>query len=359
MQTALPVHLLDELQTGLVQLDATGAVCAANASARQLLNIRRSQPFPLPLAQWARFDPELRELIERNLRDNDRLGLREWPLQVDPARPAELVVLEITPVEDGLLLEMRAESRHRLIEYETRLEKQSSTQRQLIRSLAHEVKNPLGGMRGAAQLLRAELEDPERREYLDIIIKEADRLRELVDRLLGPAGKLRRARGNIHSVLDHVIDILAPNLPPGTKLLRDYDPSIPDFDFDSQRMVQVFLNLVVNAIDASGQSKDQNTDRNRHGITIRTRSDRQYTLAGKRHRLLARIEVIDHGPGVDADIVDSLFIPLVTSKESGSGMGLSIAQDIVQRHGGLIEYQRHNEQTIFTTRLPMGGDDNE
>ncbi len=210
-------------------------------------------------------------------------------------------------------------------------------------------------MRGAAQLLRAELEDPERREYLDIIIKEADRLRELVDRLLGPAGKLRRARGNIHSVLDHVIDILAPNLPPGTKLLRDYDPSIPDFDFDSQRMVQVFLNLVVNAIDASGQ----NTDRNRHGITIRTRSDRQYTLAGKRHRLLARIEVIDHGPGVDTDIVDSLFVPLVTSKESGSGMGLSIAQDIVQRHGGLIEYQRHNEQTIFTTRLPMGGDDNE
>ena len=238
---------------------------------------------------------------------------------------------------------VRIDRQIRITREEQLLQQQSAT-RALLRGLAHEVKNPLGGLRGAAQLLENELGDEELKEYTQIIIGEADRLQNLVDRMLGPNSLPRISQVNIHEVLEHVRNLVSVEAPQDVELVPDYDPSIPPISGDRDQLVQVILNIVRNAVHAVGH----------HGaIHLRSRVQRQYTIGQTRHKLVASVEVIDDGPGIADDIKEKIFFPMVSGKPEGTGLGLSIAQSLINQHGGLIECDSRPGQTKFTILLPV------
>ena len=214
----------------------------------------------------------------------------------------------------------------------------------MIRQLAHEIKNPLGGIRGAAQLLERQLGEAELREYTDVIISETDRLAGLVDTLLGPGGPPNKQAVNIHELLEYVIRIIQAEDLPHLVIRRDYDPGLPEIKLDRDQMVQAFLNLVRNAATALDG----------HGsITLRSRAVTNFTIGDVRHRVIASIEVEDDGPGIPFDLQDSVFYPLVTSRPEGTGLGLPAAQEMISRHKGLIEFESRPGRTVFYIRIPL------
>ncbi|MEM8547632.1 MAG: nitrogen regulation protein NR(II), partial [Pseudomonadota bacterium] len=218
--------------------------------------------------------------------------------------------------------------------------------RSVVRGLAHEIKNPLGGVRGAAQLLARALPDEHLREYTSIIIEEADRLRDLVDRMLGPKRQLQVAPVNIHEVTEHVRNLIGAEAGDATELLRDYDPSLPSIVGDRPQLIQAVLNIVRNAYQA--------TEGLDHGsITLRTRSHRQFTIGTRRHRLVCRLDIEDNGPGIPEDLQHAIFVPMISSRAEGTGLGLSISQAIINRHQGLLDCTSEPGKTIFTIYLPM------
>ena len=214
----------------------------------------------------------------------------------------------------------------------------------MIRQLAHEIKNPLGGIRGAAQLLERQLGEEELREYTDVVISETDRLAGLVDTLLGPGGPPNKQPVNIHELLEYVVKLIEAEDQRWLNICRDYDAGLPEIDLDRDQMVQAFLNLVRNAAAALEG----------HGtITLRTRAVTNFTIGNTRHRVIASIEIQDDGPGIPFDLQDSIFYPLVTSRPEGTGLGLPAAQELISRHGGLIEFDSRPGRTIFYIRIPL------
>ncbi len=243
------------------------------------------------------------------------------------------VLIEITPI-DRLLRITREDA----------LVAQQVGTRELLRGLAHEIKNPLGGLRGAAQLLERELHSEEQKEYTRVIIDEADRLQKLVNRLLGPSGMPKKQDVSVHEILEYVRNIVLAEDIGDVALHRDYDPSIPDVKGDPDLLIQAMLNIVNNARQALGKQGN---------ITIRTRVLRKFTIGQQQHRLVVKIDVIDDGPGIPADIKDKIFYPMVTGRAEGTGLGLSIAQRLIQQHGGLIECQSQPGHTVFSILLPL------
>jgi two-component system nitrogen regulation sensor histidine kinase GlnL len=217
----------------------------------------------------------------------------------------------------------------------------------MIRGLAHEIKNPLGGVRGAAQLLARELPDPALEEYTRIIIEESDRLRDLVDRLLGPHQKPRLTRLNIHEILEHVRMLLQAEAESDVTFIRDYDPSVPDLLGDRSQLIQAILNIVSNGVRATRDNADSRI------ITLRSRVQRQFTIGAQRHRLVCRIDISDNGSGIPPELQDSIFIPMVSGRPEGSGLGLAISQSIINQHKGLIECQSKPGDTVFTLFIPL------
>ena len=242
-------------------------------------------------------------------------------------------LIEITPVERWL----------RIARDEQRVEQQEVTQ-EILRGLAHEIKNPLGGLRGAAQLLERELPSDDLKEYTQVIISEADRLQALVNRILGPAGLPKLKDVNVHEVLELVRSLIKIEVNDKIKIHRDYDPSIPDVKADHDMLIQALLNITRNACEAL---------KGKGNITLKTRVVRKYTIGFKRHKLVVCIEVIDDGPGIPADIREKIFFPMVTSRAEGSGLGLAISQSLIQQHDGLIECQSEPGHTVFTVILPI------
>lgn len=247
-------------------------------------------------------------------------------------------------LDPGLLIELTQVDRHlRLSRDENQLSKQQAT-RAIVRGLAHEIKNPLGGLRGAAQLLERALPNETLKEYTDVIIHEADRLQNLVNRMLGPNTLPQKRLINIHQVMERVRTLVQAELTKPITIKRDYDPSVPDTYADPDQLIQAVLNIVRNATQAIHD----------HGtITLRTRTQRQVTIGHGRHRLVARIDIIDDGPGIPPDMIDTIFFPMVTSRPEGTGLGLAIAQSLVNQHGGLIECRSSAGETIFTLLLPL------
>jgi two-component system, NtrC family, nitrogen regulation sensor histidine kinase GlnL len=244
----------------------------------------------------------------------------------------------------GLLLEFRHIEQQMKIAREERLLDQSQANRELIRNLAHEIKNPLGGIRGAAQLLDHELERPNLHEYTQVIMKEADRLQALMDRLLTPHRLPRPAPLNIHEVLERVRSLILAEYPHGIAIQRDYDTSLPLLKGDKEQMIQVVLNIVRNAAQAlSGNGR----------ITLRSRVVRQVTLARRRYRHALKLEVNDTGPGIPADMRERIFYPLVSGRDGGSGLGLTLAQTFITQHGGTITFDSQPGNTTFTLLLPV------
>ena len=243
------------------------------------------------------------------------------------------LLMEITPI-DRLLRISRDDA----------IYEQQNTTRDLLRGLAHEIKNPLGGLRGAAQLLDRELNSEEQREYTKVIIDEADRLQKLVNRLLGPSGMPKTQDVNIHQVIEYVRNIVMAEEDNEIHFHRDYDISIPEVKGDPDLLIQALLNIVSNAKQAIGDSGN---------ITIRTRILRKFTLGQKQHKIVAKIDVIDDGPGIPEDIKEKIFYPMITGRAEGTGLGLSIAQRLIHQHGGLIECESEAGQTIFSIMLPI------
>jgi len=245
---------------------------------------------------------------------------------------------------ETLLVEMTDVTRRSRINRENALLIQHGAGRQMIRQLAHEIKNPLGGLRGAAQLLDRQLDRAELHEYTRVIISEADRLAELVNTLLGPGGPPKKQPLNIHELIEYVLRIVQSEAGEKLSIRRDYDAGLPDIDLDRDQIVQALLNVVRNAATAL-QS---------HGtIALRTRAVLNFTIGDTRHRLVASIEIEDDGPGIPRELQDWVFYPLVTSRPDGTGLGLPTAQELVSRHGGLIEFDSRPGKTVFYLRIPI------
>jgi len=242
-----------------------------------------------------------------------------------------------------VLLEFKQIDQQKKISSEVFQQQQCIAARDLIKGLAHEIKNPLGGLRGAAQLLSKEL-SPDQQEYTDMIIEQADRLTNLVDRLLGPNQLPQIQSHNIHSVLEKVYQVISYSSEQNIILKRDYDPSIPVIECDEEKIQQAVLNIVNNAIQAI--NKDNN-------ITLQTRIASNSTINGKRIKLAVKISIIDDGPGIPAKIQDTLFYPMVSGRSNGTGLGLSIAQTLVNQHHGKLSYHSRPGHTEFVILLPL------
>ncbi|MCG8043680.1 MAG: ATP-binding protein, partial [Candidatus Thiodiazotropha endolucinida] len=241
------------------------------------------------------------------------------------------------------LVEIQQVDRQLRITREEQILSRNQASRALVKSLAHEIKNPLGGLRGAAQLLERELPDQSLTEYTQIIIEEADRLQNLVDTMLGPNRIPEMKAVNVHQVMERVCSLVQAESGPNLNVIKNYDPSIPDLNGDMDQLIQAFLNIVRNGVRAAGS----------HGVVgITSRVLRQFTIGNIRHRLVISIEICDNGPGIPPELQERVFFPLV-SGSNGMGLGLSISQTLINRHQGLIEFTSKPGETVFRVLLPL------
>ncbi|MFA7436830.1 nitrogen regulation protein NR(II) [Castellaniella sp.] len=357
--TALCAQLLENLSTATLVLDENLRVQYANPAAEQLLATSLPHLRPQTLASF--FDDETSLASLRHTLASQRPHTqREARLRSPGSRLGAMVDYTATPLPPTtgsrmrLLVEILPLDRLIHLNREDSLFTARQATRALIRGMAHEIKNPLGGIRGAAQLLARELDSATLQEYTTIIINEADRLRNLADRMLGSRKRPDFRRINIHLVLERVRVILQAETGPAITVLRDYDPSLPEVWADTDQLIQVVLNLARNAAQALLEMKPQDTSRSRPArIILRSRVLRQFTIGTQRHPLLCLIEVEDNGPGISRDLRETLFYPMVTNRSQGTGLGLPIAQSIMQQHGGLIECDSQPGQTLFRVLIPF------
>ena len=344
-------HSLDLLATLVAVVDTQGRVLFANAALEDALGMSRRSITGARM-QDCFTDPALLDTALLGARGNEfaalrydahlrRLGHEPLPVHVVVAQTdrSDEVIVELLPLEQ----QTRQEREERLID-------QAQANKELIRNLAHEIKNPLGGIRGAAQLLQMELESKELIEYTQVIIHEADRLQSLVDRLLAPHRRPHVVGDvNIHEVCERVRSLILAEFPKGLRVIRDYDTSIPEFRGDREQLIQAVLNIAHNA----AQALAERIAAGDACITFRTRVGRQVTFGKQRYRLALELHVIDNGPGVPDSIKDRIFFPLVSGRDGGSGLGLTLAQTFVQQHHGLIECESEPGRTDFKILIPL------
>ena len=348
-----PTDLLDALSTGIVMLDAQLCAIYANVAAQDLLafslNKARGRPFSDFLHDTNGFTATLR----RALQTGEGIADRELTIRpIGAPRDARTLDVTITPLEGQitgthLLLELADTTQRQRISRENDLLARLDGSRLMVRQLAHEIKNPLGGLRGAAQLLERELQEAELREYTRVIIGEADRLATLVDSIAGPSRAPQKTLINVHEICEHVYHLLRAEARAAVLVERDYDPSLPNAMLDRHQMIQALLNVARNALQALGDAGR---------ITVRTRALSNVSIGPARHRLVASLQVEDNGAGVPEALRSSIFYPLVTGRPNGTGLGLAVAQELVTRNGGLIEFESQPGRTVFTLLLPLGED---
>jgi len=337
--------LFENLSTSVLVVGLDLGIICVNPATENLLamSARRIEEYRIDQLFWGseQFIDAVKHAIESAFGFSDHsvelfISPSQKHLKVDCiftfVAPEKWLIIELTRVDEKLKIEM-----------EDNIVAQQNVMKVLVRGLAHEVKNPLGGIRGAAQLLEQELRSPELKEYTEVIIGEVDRLQKLVDELLGPNKPQQKETINIHVVLERVRQLVLAESGSDIVFQRDYDPSLPDIYADKNHLIQAVLNIVKNATEAMvGKGK----------ITLRTRSRRNVRIGSQHHRLLAQIEILDTGPGIDPGIIDRIFVPLVTGRADGTGLGLSISQTLVANHGGLIECSSEAGKTVFTILLP-------
>ena len=336
---------LDLLSSAVILLDGGLVIQYLNPAAETLFAISARQLLHRPLAQLLGEPPGLAAALDNALANNWSYTGQNLTVHRHGAQPLHLDCT-VTPVEAGrtrLLLEFRPLDTQLKTAREERLAEQQQANRELIRNLAHEIKNPLGGIRGSAQLLERELSSPQLHEYTQVIIKEADRLQELMHRLLSSHRLMQPQPVGIHEILERVRALIQAEFP-DVALRRDYDTSLPDVTGDREQLIQAILNIVRNAAQAL---------EGRGEIVLRTRALRQVTLAKRRYRLALELQVIDDGPGIPETIREQMFYPLVSGRPGGSGLGLTLAQNFIQQHHGSIEVDSRPGRTCFTVMLPL------
>lgn len=346
---------LDLLASAVLVLNAEGRISYANPAAENLLESSSKALANHKLTELFLNNEDLEEVFQQALEHQFADKRQDLTLERVGREPLQVhtVVTALDDPDAPVLIELRENVQQLKLDREERLIDQSKANKELIRNLAHEIKNPLGGIRGAAQLL--ELELPERhlkelREYTQVIIKEADRLQTLVDRLLAPHRSPHIVGDvNIHEVCERVRSLIVSEFPIGLKIKRDYDLSVPEFRGDKEQLIQAVLNIAHNAAQVlSSRMKTNDAE-----ITIHTRIARQVTLAKVRYRLALDLHIIDNGPGIPPDIQDRIFYPLVSGRDGGSGLGLTLSQTFVQQHMGVIECGSRPGHTDFRILIPL------
>ncbi|MBU3019268.1 nitrogen regulation protein NR(II) [Paraglaciecola agarilytica] len=343
--------LLDNLSTAVILLDEKLVIVEANHAAQAMFERSLNLLLDCPIKQFIA-DASL-DFVRFTQGMQHGEGYSDGDVQIsftDGRHTHADVTVTCLHTADGvtLLLEMRLIEQQKKISQETQQWAQQQAARELIRGLAHEIKNPLGGIRGAAQLLEKELPSADLQEFTTMIIEQSDRLRNLVDRLLGPNSRPNFQNHNVHRVLEKVITLVQLDLSHDIVIERDYDPSIPESIIDQDMVQQAVLNIMRNSVQAlmhSGQSDGK--------INVVTRIERQVTVHGERHPLVMRISLVDNGPGIPSELKDTLFYPMVTGKKEGTGLGLSIAQTLIDHHKGKIDVESWSGHTEFTLYIPI------
>lgn len=341
--------ILDQLTTAVAVVDAASdrsfRISYLNQSAQALFGRSGAR------AIGARLDALLRDahaapsVLETVLESGRPFTKRDVSLCLADGHAR--VNYSIAPLsQQELLVEFERLDRFVRIDRDERQAALQDTMRKLGRGLAHEIKNPLGGIRGAAQLLSRQLADAEQRRYTEVIISEADRLRNLVDRILGPNGRGRFAPVNVHHVIEHVVKLVEAEHTSSIAFKRTYDPSLPEVDADFEQLVQATLNVLANAALVL-QGTEAPT------IELRTRVVRQFTIGRTRHRLVASMDFIDNGPGIPPDLANRVFYPMISGRRDGTGLGLAITQTILAQHNGLVECESEPGRTVFSFYLPV------
>lgn len=343
--------IFEHLATSVVLVDEQYCVLELNPAAENLLYVSRDTVQGKPLSSCFDSPDEITDLLTRCMASQQTYA-RELLLRRQSGGLHNLYIdCRVAPysgaTSNALLVEINDITSRLRINRDNELKSQHGVGRLITRQLAHEIKNPLGGLRGAAQLLQRQIGDTSLHEYTDIIVGEVDRLASLVDALLGPGGASAKTDVNIHDVIEHVVRITAADVGDSIVWQRNYDPSLPTLELDRDQMIQAILNIVRNAVSAAKTDKAVGT------ITLRTRAITNETIGDTRHRVIASIEIQDDGPGIAPDLRDSVFYPLVTGRADGSGIGLPLSQELINRHDGLIEFTSEPGCTVFQIRLPL------
>ena len=339
--------ILDSLHSAVLVINQQLCIEYMNPSAEMLFQISYARAKLRPVQELVIDEADFFARLQKSLKTQHPFSAYEEDLAI---RTGQILALDYmaSPIEFGaqahcLLLEFVSRGRHRKIAQEKHLAIQNEASRSLLRGLAHEIKNPLGGIRGAAQLLERKLDSDQDREFTSVIIREADRLKKLVDRMLGPRGVPHKSQLNIHKILEHVRSLVQVETS-NVNFIADYDPSLPDIYGDESMIIQAILNITRNAIREVSDDGE---------IIFRTRPLRNYSIGDNSYPLVAKIDIIDNGPGVPEDLKEKLFLPMVTGHAEGTGLGLSIAHTLINRHDGLIEFSCTPGHTIFTILLPL------
>tara|TARA_R110002167_G_scaffold9153_10_gene41759 strand:- start:4459 stop:5538 length:1080 start_codon:yes stop_codon:yes gene_type:complete len=344
-------QLLDNLSGVVLLLDSDRCLRYLNPAGEMLFDISVKRIEGESVVTLIRDHSEFYDVLSDVLATGHSFTRREAHLQLFHGKEIEAdysVTLLVGEQNGYLLVEILPRDRLLRMGREEDSRAQQEATRGLIRGLAHEIKNPLGGIRGAAQLLERALPDASLDEYTQVIIREADRLQNLVDRMLGPRQVLDKKPLNIHKILERIYSLASAETAGEIEILRDYDPSLPDLNGDEEQLIQAVLNIVRNSIQALQESATV-----KPRICLRTRAIRQFTLGNERHRLVCQLVISDNGPGVPEALKETLFFPMISGRAEGTGLGLSIAQSIINQHSGLIECQGHSGHTEFIIYIPL------
>lgn len=341
--------LLDGLNTAIVVVDSVLNIVYINPAAEDLLAISRAQVARSPITNYFFESEAAITALQDASRFHHAYTKRRatWRIHTGQILTVDYSVTQVAE-QNRLTIEIQPLDRLLRISREEALISAQETTRNLVRGMAHEIKNPLGGIRGAAQLLARELPDSGLEEYTQIIIDEADRLRNLVDKMLGPRQTPNRRPINIHEVLERVAKLINVESKGSVAFVRDYDPSIPDIPADTEMLIQAVLNIVRNAMQAIQEANISGGK-----IEIKTRVQRQFTIGRDYHPLVCRIDIKDNGPGIPPELIEDIFYPMISGRAEGTGLGLAISQHLISQHQGLVECESRPGQTLFSIFIPL------
>ncbi len=344
-------RLLDNLTTAILLVDPTMRVVYLNPAAENLLELSSARVVGEEIGRVLQEDSGTTASLQRVLESGVGFTKRQATLRLGVEKEVivDYVVTPATLETETLILEIQPLDRMMRISREEAILSAQHLSQLLVRSLAHEIKNPLGGLRGAAQLLARELDSEHLTDYTNVIIEEADRLRNLVDRLLSAPRRITREPVNIHEVLERVRHLVEAESDGRIVIQRDYDPSIPEIMGDREQLIQAVLNISRNAQQALRSMPSDALPE----LRFRTRTQRQFTIGNSRHRLACQIDITDNGPGVPPELMDTLFVPMISGRVDGTGLGLTIAQSIINQHHGLIECKSSPGKTVFSLLIPL------
>ncbi len=343
-------NILDNLLTAVVVLNKELSILYMNPAAEDLFAVSESHTQGKSFLDYFTEDSRAPAHISKAINGGKSLTMRHanWDLK---SNRKVVVDFSVTPDENtnGMVLEIQSLDRLLRISRDEAMLASQETTHNMMRSMAHEIKNPLGGIRGAAQLLERELPTEELGEFTRVIIEEADRLRNLTDRMLGPNKPVEFVELNIHEVLEHVSSVVKLQGSGEVEIVRNYDPSIPDLIGDKEQLIQATMNIVNNAYQALTENEIESPK-----ITLKTRIKRRHTIGKETHQLVVVVSVIDNGPGIPPQILEDIFFPMITGRAEGTGLGLTISQSLIARHNGLIECRSVPGETEFSIYLPIG-----